>query len=225
MASGYIKNVFEWEREAAELDFLRAIELDPDYATAHQWYAELLAQSRRWDEALAEARRAVELDPLSPAANLTLGSFAAYTGNVDEAIPLLEWALDIVPDLAIATYLLASTHVLNGDLAAAAPVFDRVAELTGSDPEIYRAYLAALADTALIPAAVAALRLSNVYGNPGASEYLADLGQFDEALEALEREYQSRRPYLHWINSNPCYEGLRSDPRFRDLLRRMNFQN
>lgn len=224
-ASGYIKNVFEWDREAAELDYRRAIELDPDYATAHQWYAELLAQDRRWDESLAEARRAVELDPLSPAANMTLGSFLAYTGNPDDAIPIIERALDIVPDMAIAVYLLGSTHVMNGDLAAAAPVFDRLAELTGSEPEIYRAYLAALSDPALIPAAVKALRRPNVFGNPGASEYLADLGQYDEALLALEQEYESRDPYLHWINANPCYDGFRSDPRFQDVLRRMNFRD
>jgi tetratricopeptide (TPR) repeat protein len=184
-----------------------------------------LAQTRRWDEALAEASRAVELDPLSPAANMTLGSFLAYAGNPDDAIPLLERALDIAPEMAIATYLLASTHVLNGHLAAAAPVFDRVAELTRGDPEVYRAYLAALADPALTPAAVTALRHHNAYGNPGTSEYLADLGQFDEAIEALEQEYESRHPYLHWVNANPCFDGLRSDPRFQDLLRRMNFRN
>ncbi len=225
VASAYIKTMFQWDREAAELDYLRAIELDPDYATAHQWYAELLAQDRRWDEALAEARRAVDLDPLSPAANMSLGSFVAYAGNPEDAIPMVERALDIVPDFVVATYLLASVHVMNGDLAAAAPVFDRLAELTGGDPEIYRAYLAALADPDSIPAAVRALRRSNVYGNPGASEYLADLGEFDEALAALEREYESRLPYLVWVNSNPCYDGLRSDPRFQDLLRRLNFSN
>ena len=222
--SGYIKAVFEWDREAAELNYLRAIELDPDYATAHQWYSELLAQKRRWDEALAEARRAVELDPLSPAANMTLGSFIAYAGNPGDAIPVLERALGIAPEMAVATYLLASAHVLNGNLAAAAPVFDRVAELTGGDPEVYRAYLAALADPALAQAAATALRHPNVFGNPGTSEYLADLGQFDEAIEALEQEYEARHPYLHWVNSNPCFEGPRSDPRFQDLLRRMKFR-
>jgi TolB-like protein len=224
-ASGYIKTVFEWDREAAELDYRKAIELDPDYATAHQWYAELLAQTRRWDEALAEARRAVELDPLSPAANMILGNLIAYTGDPEAAIPVVEQALDIAPDMELATYVLASTHVLNGDLAAAAPVFDRLAQLNGTDREVYRAYLAALSDPALTPAAVTALRRGNVHGFPATSELLACLGQYDEALVALEQEYESRHPNLHWVNCVPSYDGLRSDPRFQDLLRRMDFTN
>ncbi|MGD2155046.1 MAG: tetratricopeptide repeat protein, partial [Gemmatimonadales bacterium] len=224
-ASGYIKTVFEWDRQAAELDYRKAIELDPDYATARQWYAELLAQTRRWDEALAEARTAVELDPLSPAANMILGSLVAYTGDPEAAIPVIERALDIAPDMELATYVLASTHVLNGDLAAAAPVFDRLAQLNGTDPEVYRAYLAGLSDPALTPAAVTALRRGNVHGFPAASELLAYLGRYDEALVALEQEYESRHPNLHWVNCVPSYDGLRSHPRFQDLLRRMNFTN
>ena len=107
----------------------------------------------------------------------------------------------------------------------AAPVFDRLAQLNGTDREVYRAYLAALSDPALTPAAVTALRRGNVHGFPATSELLACLGQYDEALVALEQEYESRHPNLHWVNCVPSYDGLRSDPRFQDLLRRMNFTN
>jgi TolB-like protein len=222
-ASAYIKNVFEWDRDAAERDYLKAIELNPDYATAHQWYAELLGVTRRWDEALQQARTAVELDPLSPAANHNLGTLLAYSGRPDDAIPAFERALEIVPDGYNATAMLADAHVLKGDYAAAAPLYDRVAELTGSDPEPYRAYLAALSDPAKIPEAVRALQADNLFGEAG--RYLAHLGQFDEALVALEEAYETRYPYLPWVNSDPRCEGLRSDPRFQDLLRRMNFPN
>jgi tetratricopeptide (TPR) repeat protein len=222
-ASGYLKAVFEWDRDSAEQDLLKAIQLDPDCATAHYWYAEILAVTRRWDEALQEARRALELDPLSVAPHAYLGLLLIDTGRFDEAIPVLERALEIAPDWDNAVYQLAVAHVLRGDYTAAAPLYDRLAELTGTDPETYRAFLAALSDPARIPAAVTALQTSNVYGDIGSSDYLAHLGQADEALAALEQAYEARRPYLPWVNTHIWYERLRSDPRFQDLLRRMNF--
>ncbi|MGD2153220.1 MAG: tetratricopeptide repeat protein [Gemmatimonadales bacterium] len=222
-ASGYLKAVFEWDRDSAEQDLLKAIELNPDCATAHYWYAEVLGVTRRWDEALEEARRALELDPLSAAAHGYLGLLLMDSGRSDEAIPVIERSLDIGHYWENTVYLLATAHVLRGDYTAAAPLYDRLAELTGTDPEVYRAFLAALSDPSKTPAAVAALQTSNVYGEVGSSDYLALLGRSDEALAALEQAYEARRPYLPWVNAHIWYERLRSDPRFQDLLRRMNF--
>jgi serine/threonine-protein kinase len=221
-ASGYRKAVFEWDWHAAERDYLRAIELNSDYATAHQWYAELLGINRRWDEALGEARRAVELDPMSPAANLILGVILQYVGRYDEAIPLQERALFLVPDWVTCLHDLAFSHVLKSDYAAAEPLFGRLAELTGSDPEAYRAYLAALSDTAKIPAAVTALRAPNIFSTISPADYLVHLGRFDEAQALLEQEYEARNPRLPYINAHSMYEDFRPDPGFQDLLRRMN---
>jgi TolB-like protein len=228
VASAYVKDLFEWDRDAAEQDYLKAIELNPDYATAHQWYAELLLVTRRWDEAQAEAQRAVELDPLSFAPNLVLGTVLTSSDRLDDAIPTAERALEILPDQELAVKWLAFAYVLKGDYAAAASQFDRFAELTGTDPVAYRAYLAALSDPAEMPAAVRALQATSLFVpglNAGGSAFLAHLGQFDEALAVLERAYETREPRLPWVNGHPLYAGLRSDPRFQDLLRRMNFPN
>ena len=222
-ASGYLKAVFEWDRDSAEQDLLKAIELNPDCATAHYWYAEVLGVTRRWDEALEEARRALELDPLSAPAHGYLGLLLMDSGRSDEAIPVIERSLEIGHFWENTVNLLATAHVLRGDYTAAAPLYDRLAELTGTDPEVYRAFLAALSDPSKTPAAVAALQTSNVYGDVGSSDYLALLGRSDEALAALEQAYEARRPYLPWVNAHIWYERLRSDPRFQDLLRRMNF--
>jgi tetratricopeptide (TPR) repeat protein len=221
-ASGYLKAVFEWDWSAAEQDYLKAIELAPDYANAHHWYGELLGITRRWDEALTEARRAAELDPLYPPDNQILALLLAYAGRPDEAIPINERVLRIVPDWVVGVNDLANAHVLRGDFAAAATQFDRLAELTGTDPEAYRAYIGALSDPARIPEAVSALLAPNVYSTTSVADYLAHLSQFDEALAVLEQEYEARNPRLPWVNAHPEYEGFRSDPRFQELLRRMN---
>ncbi len=227
-ASAYIKTRVEWDHEGAERDYRKAIERDPDYATAHQWYAELLNHTRRWDQSLEEARRAVELDPVSFTPNAVLAVTWLCNGRPAEAIAAAERALQILPDQELAVKWLAFAYVLNGDYVAAARQFDRFAELTGTDPQAYRAYLAALEDPAEIPAAVSALQDPSLFApalTGGGAVFLAHLGQVDEALAALEQLYEERDPRLPMINGHPLYEGLRSDPRFQDLLRRMNLRD
>ena len=224
VASGYRKLVFEHDPSGAERDYLKAIELKPDYATAHQWYAELLIVTRRWEEALAEIERAVELDPLAPAPNMILCMSLSLNGRSDEAIAVIERTLDRFPKLLLAAWIRAITLVTKGDLVAAGPAFDRMAELSGTDPAVYGAYLAALEDPAKKPAAIAALERSDVFGTAGNAEYLAELGAVDETLAALERAYEAYDPFLHWVNALAQYEGLRSDPRFRAFLRKLNLE-
>jgi len=227
-ASAYIKTRVEWDHEGAERDYRKAIERDPDYATAHQWYAELLNHTRRWDQSLEEARRAVELDPVSFTPNAVLAVSWLCNRRPAEAIAAAERALQILPDQELVVKWLAFAYVLNGDYTAAARQFDRFAELTGTDPQAYRAYLAALEDPAEIPAAVTALQAPGLLVpalTGGGAVFLAHLGQADEALVALEQLYEERDPRLPMINGHPLYEGLRSDARFQDLMRRINLRD
>ncbi len=120
--------------------------------------------------------------------------------------------------------VLAFTYIAKGDYESAAASFDRLAAVHGSDPEVYRAYLTAVADSTRVPAAVEALRTSRVYGLIAETEYLASLGQLEETLAALEQAYEERQPYLPWVNAAPQYEEMRSDPRFQSFLRKIGFE-
>jgi tetratricopeptide (TPR) repeat protein len=220
-ASAYRKAVFERDWASAERDYLRAIELDPDYATAHQWYAELLVISRRWDEAVEQASQAYALDPLAPAPNFIYGLTLDFSGRSEEALARFKAGVEHGPDVVNAHYLLAFHYVRQGDYERAAVAFDRVAEIHGSDRQVYRAYLAALSDSTRIDAAVGALTSSPVFGTIGAAEYLANLGRFDETLAALEHANEVGNPYLPWANAMPEFDGMRSDPRMVAFLARL----
>jgi tetratricopeptide (TPR) repeat protein len=158
--------------------------------------------------------------------NTVLSVALTCAGRPADAIPAAHRALEVIPDQELAIKWLAFAYVLNGEPGPAAPLFERFAQLTGSDPEAFRAYLAALSDPAKIPAAVTALQAPGVSVTgliAGGSGFLAHLGQSDEALAVLEQYYEARGPLLPWVNANPLFEEMRSDPRFQDLLRRMNF--
>ncbi|MGD2217187.1 MAG: tetratricopeptide repeat protein, partial [Gemmatimonadales bacterium] len=221
-ASAVLKWVYEWDRAGAERDLLKAIELNPNYANAHHWYAQYLGTLRRWEEGLAEADRAVALDPLSPGTHLTRGLLLTGTGRPADAKAALQRSLELEPNQYTAAYLLASFCAMEGDYEGAAALFELFAELTNSDPTVFHTYLAALRDPSQRPAAVEALQALGFYGEIHGSELLAHLGATDAALAALERAAQERSPYLPWVNALPQFEKMRSDPRFQAILAWMN---
>jgi TolB-like protein/Tfp pilus assembly protein PilF len=216
--SAQLEWFYEWDRESAERDYRKAIELDPNYANAHNWYAQFLGTLRRWDEGLAEANKAVALDPLSPGTHLTRGLLLMGPGRSAEAKAALRHALELEPDMHEAVYILASYCALEGDYEGAAAMFERFARITDSDPAIFHTFLAALRDPSQRPAAVEALQSLDFYGAMFGSDLMTQLGAVDAALAALEQAARDRSPYLPWVNALPQYDMLRSDTRFRAIL-------
>jgi len=225
---GLVRLHFDWDWPAAERHLRRAVELNPNSAEAHDDYALYLLTMRKFEEALQHTRRSHELDPLSPIRLALHGSALYYLGQYDRALQEWRSAVDMSPDSPLAhsyqgfAYLQkgmneAVASALNGERlspgnSAALCVAGYVYGRAGRKDEALRVLgeLRELSRREPVPASYVAW----VY---------AGLGQKDEAFRLLEKVYQQREYALGFLKLHPVYDPLRSDPRFQDLLRRMNF--
>jgi eukaryotic-like serine/threonine-protein kinase len=219
---------YYWDWGGAEADAHRAIQLRPLYATAHQWYSLYLICMGRIEQGLAEMRRAVELDPLSGSINATLG-FALYlTRHYDEAIEQCTKTLELYPDFFWAMFSLGLACIQRQKLVQAEEVFERAKiHRENPIPALCLARLHAMrgrraeARQVLNELEITAEK-SFVPFSLAASAWLALEGR-DHAIESLERAFVDRDPLMPYIMAEPAYDPLHSDPRFHDLVRRMNF--
>ena len=216
--------LFEWNWDAAEKEYLRAIALNPGYATAHQWYALQLSLLGRFDEAIAEMRKAESLDPLSLiiSANMADVLFAAH--RYDEAIQQSRKAIDMDPNFAISHYELGQALAQKKMYNAAIAELQKANELSGGDATCIA--VLAHAYTASGRADEALKLLNELKSRPNhrfsyaAHEALiyASLDDKDQAMALLEKAYEDRFDAL--VLRSPAFDPLRSDRRFRDLMRR-----
>jgi len=209
-------------------EFQRAIALNPNYATAHQWYGcDPLRAIGRFDEAIVEGKRAVELDPLSPIINSDLGRTLTIARRYDEGIAQLGKTLEIDPTLWVAHYNLGLTHQLKNDLATAITEYTKAQQL--SDDLRARVPLAAAkAQSGNKEAAVQMLaeleelaRHGNVHAYWRTILYLS-LGNRDEAIRWLEQGVADHEGLdVAWIKVDPLLDPLRADPRFEALVQKV----
>jgi TolB-like protein/Flp pilus assembly protein TadD len=224
-----IRENHDWDWAGAEAEYRRAIKLTPRYATAHEWYASFLRNMGRMDEAMAEIKRAQELDPLSLPISATFGGILIYARLYDEAIDQHQKAAELYPSHAPAHHVLGKAYLQAGRYEEAVAEFQRARKLLGDKPET----LAGLGHTYAVMGKKAEARqilgrLTEMSTRGYApSFYIAllhgALGQKDQAFAWLEKAYDARHPNLAWLKMDPWADPLRLDPRFQDLLRRMNF--
>ena len=220
---------YDLDLPGAEKEFRRAIELNPNYATAHQWYGEeVLAATGRFPEALAELKRAEELDPLSLATHNIHGYVLYLARHNDEAIAQLRKTLDLDPNFPNTHMYLGRVFVQKRIFADAIAEFQRADTLSGGEP-FYRAWLGY--GYAVAGQTARAKRVLNQLKELPKSRYVPPydvaaiwmgLGEKEQALKWLEMAYEDHAAYIPAISVEPVFEGLRSDPRFQNLLRRMN---
>lgn len=215
----------DWDWQTAEKEFRRAIELNPNYATAHHWYAEHLMWRGRFDEALQESEQARQLDPLSLIIAADNGAILYYSRQYDRAIEKLHSVLEMDPDYPRAL-LIVPAYAEKGRVTEALALIE-AHRLQMSIP-YYWAFLA------------------HVYGRTGRTEparhalnellrlnphapidpvmlawACAETSENDQALAWLEKAYEQHSTRLVGLKVNPVFDPLRNDPRFQDLLRRV----
>ena len=217
-----VKNWYDWDWPAAEREFKRAIELNAGLATAHHWYAELLKNIGRIDEAITEIRRAHELDPLSTIINRNSGVYLYYARQYDDAIEQFRKTLEIDSG-HINTYdYLGWTYLKKGMFKEAKEVFQRAK----SPALAYACTALGNRDEALAVLDDFKKISSQQYVDPFifAIIYLG-LGEIDKTFEALEKAYQERSANLvDRIYVDPLFDRIRSDPRFKSLMKKLNFE-
>jgi eukaryotic-like serine/threonine-protein kinase len=223
----WVEYNYEWNWQAAEAELRRALELNPGYATAHMWLSGLLGVLGRSNEALEEAQKALDVDPLALIVNANVGLQLYDARRFDEAIAQFRSTLDIEPNFPIAILWMAKTQFARGDLSSGATLTQRFVDLTGATPFslAFRAYAHARMGEqaealAIIERLLALRRQKYVSAYYFAVVYTA-LGKTDEAMRWLERALDERSDFLIYLAVDPIFDPLRTDPRFRALVRRV----
>ena len=230
-ALGAEKAGFEYDWAGAEQEFKRAIELNANCADAHFYYSwYLLTPLGRSEEAIAEMNRALELDPLSGIYNTVLGLSYYYARQYDQALQQFNKTLTLDPDFFIAPFHLAWLYSQLGQYPEAITELTKGRLLRGDD------HAKVAADEMALRKAVAAqgaagfwheIRKWNEGDYPNVGEFdvpqaYARLGEKEQAMVSLERNFEKRAPLVTLLKVDPALDTLHSDPRFEDLLRRMN---
>lgn len=224
---GEVHYWFDWDWQGAEREFKRAIELNPNYALAHQDYGWYLICVGRTEQGLAEITKAVDLDPLSAEASTFLGMGLYRARRYDLAIKQLRNTLEFEPSYWLAHAYLGRTYEQAGRYSDAVVEFEKAAELEPHVPELWSLVGHAYAVSGQKGKARQLLEgLNKKFEHSYVSPYnyvliYTGLGNKDEALAWLEKAYRERSVSMTYLRADPQFDPLRDDPRFQDLLRRV----
>ena len=221
--------VYDWNWAGAEKEFKRAIELNPRYAGAHQWYGGYLEMLGRRDESLAERRQALELDPLSLAVNFELAMAFYYAREYDKAIQQFQKTLQLDPNFPLVHAHLPAAYEQKGMYDEAIAGFQKGTALRGGTEwsfsmsglgHVYAVSGKKAEARVVLDELLLISRQEYVPADSIALVY-AGLGEKDQAFAWLEKAYEEHAFKMAWLKVEPQWDSLRSDPRFADLVRRV----
>ena len=232
----FVRLAYDWDWLGAQSDFQQALKLNPKYPTAHQWYASYLMQMGKFSQAKAEIEEAHKLDPLSPIISANTGLYSYYEHNYDDAIAKYKQTLQSDPDFWVARHYLALAYVQKGMHREAIAELRKLikAPETGEVPQkVIEAESEAAASLgfaygmggqqaearAIINQLDALSKRRYVSPLYSAIVY-AGLKENDKAIEYLNKAFEARHPGLVLIRIEPMFDGLRSDERFKQLIKR-----
>ncbi len=228
LAFGLYLTYFDWNHPAAEREFRRAIELKPNYATAHHLLgADLLIVMKRFDEAIAAVRRAEELDPLSPLISADVGTCLLIARRYDEAMSQLEYALTLDPNFNYTRWNLGAGYDFKGQYREAIAEYRKALELD-DDPWVSALLARTLAKSGQRGEALTLLNhlksesTRSYVPSYGLALVYASLGEKDKAFLLLEKDLTERSYVAHFYPVDPLIDDLRDDPRFKAMLKRLN---
>ena len=224
-ALGFYLSYYEWDRNGAEKEYRRAIELNPNYATAHHWLGADLSNVKRFDDSLVELRRAEELDPLSQIISTNLGDTLVFARRYDEAIAQYKRTLVRNPNFAYAHRALGWAYGSKGMYPEAIAETRTAIEMSSVGKGYLGLWLAKSGNRD------EALKLLGELKQESARNYVQSytfaliyigLGDKEEALNWLEKHMSSRAETAGSYAVAPELDDLRSEPRFKELLKQMH---
>ena len=221
---------YDWDWHVAEKEFRQALDLDPNYATAHEWYALLLFATGRFDEAIMEAERSRELDPLSLIINAVVGIAYYFARRYDESIAQHQKALEMDPN-----FLLASTYIIlaygeSGRFDDAIATMRRVETMAAGHAYTLGKFGWAYGKSG---EKKEALRILDKLDKLAKERYvcpihraniLSGLNRTNEALDMLEKAFQEKSPDMIFSKTIPVFDQFRSNPRFKALLEKIGLE-
>jgi tetratricopeptide (TPR) repeat protein len=221
---GAVKCNFDWDWKGAEREYKLAIELNPNDASAHQWYSEYLAMMGRFKEAFREIKRAQELDPLSLIINVVEAYHSYFAREYDRGIEQCRKVLEMDPHFRPAHYHIGLNYLENDMYEEALEEFEKLND--HSSQAITYAKMEKVTEAKKLLENL--IEISNKEDVPGTSLNIARiyfaLGEDDQGFKWLERAYEKRDRGMVFIKTEPSYDSVRSDPRYKALLKKMNLE-
>jgi TolB-like protein/Tfp pilus assembly protein PilF len=226
---GNVAMSYDWDFPSAEREFKTAIQLNPNYTFAHEWYAHLLMAEGRYDDALAETSQALEVEPATPLFHVVRAEILYHARRFDEAIDESLSIVKLHPDSVLAYYWLGSAYCEKKQYPDAIATFERARKMTGDWPFMIMAsgHAQALAGN-IVEATNAINKLTQMKQRGIVPDiYLAaiyvGLGNKDQAFHYLDAAYQERVDRLVYLNVEPMADPIRSDARFAQLMAKIGF--
>jgi len=230
---GYLRGFLDWDFADAEREFKRALRLSPGSVDIYSNYSIYLSMMGRFGEAIAGFKRVIDLDPAATVNYVFLGGFGYYLeGHFDEAIAQIKKGLDIDPNFLLGQLILASAYAIKGIYREAIAQADKVLSdwptledvqtfsfvgwvyAVSGQQEKARNVLSRMLD----------LRARHYVDPSLIGAVYAGLGEKDKAFEWLTKAYEEHSGQIVWIKVDPFYKNLRSDPRYKELLKKIGFE-
>jgi TolB-like protein len=224
----FIAETYDWDWPGAERQYKQALQLNPSYAQAHNWYAGYLTYTGRFNEGIAEAIRARELDPLSLPLNNALAGRLLAGGRYDEALAQVQRTLELDEHFAPAHQTLGWIYLHSGKQREAIREFQHALELSGAedtDIQLDLGFACAVSgqqeEARRILVKLEQMHQQGIAPSASVAILYGALGESDQAFAWLEKAYQERDPQLTYLKAGRRFEPMRKDPRFGQFVRRV----